>query len=103
MKTKVSITLKNKVYPYTLEKNKDGTIHFYSKDAKIDQDFLAEDVPDLIIDLPELILAQQSYDSNKSETIRFRVSAKDKAIIEKKAVKNGYTSISKYLKDIALS
>ncbi|MCB9805621.1 hypothetical protein H6775_00505 [Candidatus Nomurabacteria bacterium] len=103
MKTKANITIKNKIYSYALEKNKDGTIHFTSKDAKIDQNFLAEDIPELILDLPNLIIAEQKYNAKKGEVIRFRVSAEDKKKIEQKAIKKGYDSVSKYLKDIALT
>lgn len=103
MKTKASITVKNKIYPYTLEKNKDGTIRFVSKEAKIDQDFLPEDVSELILDLPSLIIAEQNYNSKKDEVIRFRISAKDKKKIEQNAFKNGYNSVSDYLKDRALA
>lgn len=59
MKTKASITVKHKVYPYTLEKTASGAVHFVSKDARIDQVFLPEDVSELILDLPNLIIAEQ--------------------------------------------
>jgi len=103
MKTNGNITIKNKRYPYVLSKNKDGNIHFVSKAAKIDQDFLPEDISSLILDLPNLIIAEQKYKNKKDEILRFRVSSKDKKEIEKKAVQKGYSSISKYLKDLALS
>jgi hypothetical protein len=100
---KGNIKNKNKVCPYSLKKNKDGSIHFVSKAAKIDQDFLPEDVSELILDLPNLIIAEHKYNSKKDEVIRFRVSSKDKKKIEKKAIEKGYGSISGYLKDVALS
>jgi hypothetical protein len=102
MKTLHFITIKNKKYPYFLEKKSDGNIRFLAKDAKIDQSFLPEDIAGLIIDLPNLILAEQNYIESQNEIIRFRVSGKDKLKIEKKAVSKGYTSISKYLRDLAL-
>ncbi len=102
MKTKASITIKNKVYPYTLEKTADGTIHLVAKDARIDQEFLPEDLAEIILDLPNLILAEQDYDRKQSDIIRFRVSGADKARIEKKAIENGYDSISGYVRDLAL-
>ena len=103
MKTKGSITIKNKRFPYSLSQNKDGSIRFVSKDAKINQDFLPEDISLLILDLPNLIIAEQKYKDNKDTTVKFRVSTKDKERIEKKAIAKGYTSVSKYLKDLALS
>ena len=103
MTTKHSIKIKNKNYLYSLKKNSDGTIRVVSKDAKINQNFLPEDVPNLIIDLPNLILAEQKYTESQSEIIRFRVSGKDKIKIEKRAISKGYDSVSKYLRDLALS
>ncbi len=102
MKTKASITVKNKVYSYTLEKTASGTIHFVSKDARIDQAFLPEDVSELILDLPNLIIAEQSHEQKQSDVIRFRVSGADKARIEKKAIAKGYDSVSGYVRDLAL-
>jgi len=102
MKTKASITVKNKIYPYTLEKNQDGSIKFVSHAAKINQDFLPEDVSELILDLPNLIIAEQNYDRKQSSVIRFRVSGEEKEKIEKAAVRKGYSSVTSYLKDLAL-
>lgn len=102
MKTKASITVKNKVYPYTLEKTTSGIIRLVSKDARIDQEFLSEDVSEIILDLPNLIIAEQVHVSRQSDVIRFRVSGADKARIEKKAIAKGYDSVSRYIRDIAL-
>lgn len=102
MKTKASITIKNKVYPYTLEKTESGTIHFVAKDARIDQEFLPEDLAEVILDLPNLIMAEQEYERKQSDVIRFRVSGADKARIEKRAIEKGYDSISGYVRDLAL-
>lgn len=102
MKTTSIIKIKNKSYPYTLEKKKSGLVHFVAKDANIDQDFLIEDVPNLIMDLPNLIIAEQNYLKKQDEIIRFRISPQDKMKIEKRAIEKGYTSVSKYLRDIAL-
>lgn len=102
MKTKSSITIKNKTYSYTLEKNSNGTIHFVSRDAKIDQSFLQEDIVELILNLPSLIIAEQKYNKNHSDVVRFRVSGEEKKKIEKNAIRRGYQSVSAYLKDLAL-
>ena len=103
MKTKATITVKNKMYPYTLEKTSTNTVHLVSKDARIDQGFLAEDVSEIIMDLPSLIIAEQEYSKRQSDTIRFRVSASDRKKIEKKAMANGFDSVSGYLRFKALS
>ncbi len=101
MKTNASITVKNKHYPYTLEKRETGVVHMICKAANINQEFLAEDVSELILDLPALIVAEQNCNQTQDTLIRFRVSAKDKRLIEKKALEKGYDSVSKYLRDLA--
>lgn len=70
--------------------------------ANIAQEFLNEDVPALLIDLPNLIMAEKEYNKQQSEVIRFRVSQEVKRNIEKKAVQKGYPSISSYLRDLSL-
>jgi len=45
--------------------------------------------PILIIDLPNLIIAEQNYENSQNEIIRFRVSGKDKMKIEKKLLQKG--------------
>jgi hypothetical protein len=102
MKTKSYISLKNKTHSYTLERVREGVIHLVAKDARIDQEFLAEDLSGVLLDLPNLILAEQTYNKNQSDTIRFRISSEDKRKIEKQALAKGYTSVSGYLRDLAL-
>ncbi len=103
MKTKVNLTIKNKIYPYTLEKVDSLSVRVVCKAANIDQEFLKEDVSDVLIDLPNLLISELSYQKDHSEVIRFRISPIDKKNIEKKAVKNGYSTVSGYLRDLALS
>lgn len=96
------ITINNRKYHYTL-KNIDGKSTVVKCDAaKIDQEFLNEDVPTLLNDLPDLILAEKEYNKQQTEVIRFRISPEDKKKIEKKALKKGYTSVSRFLRDLAL-
>jgi len=98
-----NITVNNKKYSYTLEKKNNDIIFVECKDANIAQDFLTEDVANLLIDLPNLILAEKVYKKKQSEIIRFRISAADKSRVEKKAVKEGYDSVSDYLRNLALA
>ena len=102
LKTQSSITMKNKVFPYTLIRTKSGNIRLIAKAAHIDQEFLPEDLSEIILDLPNLILAEQEYVKKQSDVIRFRVAARDKQQIEKKALKSGYSSVSGYIRDLAL-
>ena len=97
------ITVNNKKHFYALEKHKEGAIFLECADAKIAQEFLAEDIPNLLIDLPNLIMAEKAYKKNQSEIIRFRVSSQDKQKIEQKAVKKGFCSVSGYLRELALN
>ena len=97
-----SVTVNNKKHSYRLEKRKKGTIFFQCKDANIFQEFPAEDVANLLIDLPNLIIAEKEHKKMQSEVIRFRVSPSDKSKIDKRAVKKGYSSTSEYLRHLAL-
>jgi len=89
-KVTANITINNKKYNYSLEEKKHGVIFIECKDANIAQDFLAEDVA-------------KEHAKKQSEVIRFRISSTDKSKIEKKAVKEGYNSISDYMRHLALS
>lgn len=101
--TKYFITINNKKFFYTLKPINNETTFVECEAANIGQEFLNEDIPNLLIDLPNLILAEKEYKQAQSEMIRFRVSPEDKKAIEKKAVKEGYSSISSFLRDLALS
>ena len=96
------ITVNGKKYFYTLEKiNKEETF-FRCKGTHIAQPFPDEDIPALLVDLPELIISEQEYYKNQKEIIRFRISAEDKKRIQKKAIKSGYNSVSSFLRDLGL-
>jgi len=96
------ITINNTKYFYTLKKTGVKSTFVECEAAKIRQDFLNIDVPALLNDLPELILAEKKFIKQHDEIIRFRISADDKKRIEKKAIRKGYTSVSSFLRDLAL-
>ena len=98
-----NITVNNKKYDYSLEEKKGNKIFVTCKAANIAQDFLAEDIAGLLIDLPNLIIAEKEYAKKQSEVIRFRISPTDKNKIEKKAIREGYDSLSDYMRHLALS
>ena len=87
---------------YTLTQRNKDVVFVECKAANLAQDFLSEDVGNLLIDLPNLIIAEKKYAESNSEVIRFRLSAKDKRVIEKKAVQAGYRSVSDYMRNLAL-
>ena len=97
------IKLNNKKYSYTLVSKKNNIVFVECKAAKVAQDFLSADVANFLIDLPELIIAEKAHSKKASEVIQFRVTPADKSRIEKKALKNGFDSISSYLRDSILS
>lgn len=95
------MTIKNKKYGYTLKVGKKLTV-VKCEAANIDQDFLNEDIPLLLKDLPELIISEQKYQKGKDTVMRFRISPEDKKLIEKKALAHGYSSVSTFLRALAL-
>jgi hypothetical protein len=103
MTTTAIITVQNKKYPYSLTKRKSGLVYVECEAAKVAQEFLAEDVADLLIDLPNLIVAEKNYQNQQSDVLRFRVTTADRKRIEKKAVEQGFSSVSEYLRNLALS
>lgn len=99
-----SITINNKKYSYSLKSTSEkGMIFFTCKAGNIAQRFLREDVPALLIDLPELILEEKRYQKKQKDIIRFRISGEDKKKITKKALEHGYNSVSSYLRALALN
>lgn len=99
---KQAITVNNKKYFYTLAKMDEKICYVECKAAKIAQEFLNEDIPALILDLPNLIIAEKEYVNKQSEVVRFRLSPEDKKFIEKRAIRKGYKSVSSFLRDLAL-
>ena len=103
LSTKHFITINNKKYSYELSPISKETTHVLCEAANIDQEFLNEDIPELLIDLANLILAEKNYEKAQSTVIRFRISVADKKLIEKTAAKKGYASVSSYLKSVSLN
>ena len=99
---KYFVTLNNKKYFYTLKPFDQESTLFECEGADISQTFLHEDIPALLIDLPNLILAEKEYQKKQEQVIRFRVSTEDKKAIERKAAQKGYLSTSAFLRDLAL-
>lgn len=98
-----SITVKHKRHTYTLAPNGKCMTSIVCKDAGICQDFLNEDVPALLLDLPSLIIAEQEYTKAQSAVVHFRLRVEEKARLERDAIKYGFSNISAYLRNIALS
>ncbi len=102
--TKHIITVGNKKYPYYLVPvPKTNRVRVKCEAAKINQEFLKEDIGDLLVDLPEMIMEEIDFEERQDQTIRFRISSTDKKKIMQNAVKHGYSNISGYLRDIGLN
>jgi len=99
-KINANITVNNKRYSYSLEDRGRGVVFVECIAANIKQKFLAEDVAKLLLDLPNLIIAEKKFTDTQSEIIRFRISSRDKKRIEKKAVIEGYDSLSDYMRNL---
>lgn len=98
------INIGNKKYQYYLEAvPKTNRVRVMCEAAKIDQEFLKEDIGELLVDLPEMILEEIDFEEKHDQTIRFRVSSTDKKKIMQNAIKHGYNNISGYLRDIGLN
>ncbi|MCF7906148.1 hypothetical protein K9L63_03100 [Candidatus Gracilibacteria bacterium] len=100
-----TFTIGSRKYEYKLGKpfQEEGEklMHFSCSKLGIDQDFLAEDIPELILDLPNM--AYNLKQSVKQGTfIRIRIKTEEKEIIEKKAMDAGKTT-SAYIRERALS
>lgn len=102
MESKYFVTVNNKKYFYTLRNVDKKSVFVQCDAANIGQEFLKEDVADLLIDLPNLILAEKEYKPGQSDIIRFRLEADDKKAILLKAHKNGYKTVSAFLRHLAL-
>jgi len=103
MKIKNYIEVWNKKYSYTIEEIDSEISKITCKTAKFEQEFLNEDILNLLKDLPNLIKAEQEYKSKKDNIIRFRVTWLEKIKIQKKVKKYWYKTISAFIKDKVLN
>ncbi len=102
MKIKNFIEVNNKKYSYYIEPIDSTTSNITCKEAKINQDFLNEDIVSLLKDLPNLILAEKNHKEKSDSIIRFRVTSIEKLKIQNKAKKSWYKTISAFIKEEVL-
>lgn len=100
-----TFTLGSKKYEYILGKpfmeDEEKLMHFSCPKLGINQDYLIEDIPELILDLPNI--AHNLKQSEKQNTfIRIRIKTSEKQLIEKNAFKAGKT-MSAYIREKTLS
>jgi len=98
------IIVLGKKYDYSLfPSDVSGEVHFKCEAAGIDQVFLAEDLAQALLELPDCILTHQNMQCNKDQMLRVRVAPQDKERIEKNAADKGFSSVSDYIRSVALN
>lgn len=93
------IEVDNKKYSYFIEPINNEVSKIICKAAKIEQEFLNEDLVWLLKDLPNLIKAEKEHKEKKENFIRFRVFQKEKLLLQEKAKKLGFKTMSAFIKD----
>lgn len=94
------ISIGSKKYVYSIKKwSDDSSSWLVCAGANIDQEFLKEDIVDIILDLENLIKKEQDFQSWQDQVIRFRVSWKQKLKIQERAEREWYSNVSSFIKD----
>lgn len=80
----------------------DGAImHITCEVINLDQEYLKEDLPLLFMDIQEMIASELAQKADAHLHIRLKNS--EKQLIEEKAYKEGYRSISQFVKEKILA
>lgn len=102
------MTIKNYVqvggvkYAYSIAPVDTWVSRITCKEARVDQEFLNEDIVAVLSDIPNLIQAERKHSAKQDSVIRFRVSSSEKLKIQNKAKQKGYTTMSDFIKDSIL-
>lgn len=96
------IKVGRKQYEYVVHAKNKKEVFFECAAAGISQNFLAEDIPALLVDLPELIQMELDYKKENTQIIRFRLTKDEKKKIQQNARQHGYDTMSAYIRDLAL-
>lgn len=103
MKITNYIKIWTKNHPYTIEEVSLGSSRIICKSAKIDQEFLNEDIVALLKDLPNLIKSEEKYLEKQDSVIRFRISAVEKMKLQERVKKSWHKTLSSFIKDKILA
>ncbi len=103
MTIKNYIEVDNKKYSYFIELVDNKSSKIICKSAKIEQEFLNEDLVWLLKDLPNLIKSEREYKEKKENFVRFRVSIKEKLLLQEKAKNSGFKTLSSFIKNKLLA
>ncbi|MDQ7009360.1 MAG: hypothetical protein Q9M94_03665 [Candidatus Gracilibacteria bacterium] len=106
MTIKNYIEVDNKKYSYFIEIVDSEVSKIICKSAKIEQEFLNEDLVGLLKDLPNLIKSEKEHKEHKEKKedfVRFRVSKKEKILLQEKAKNSGFKTLSAFIKNKILA
>ncbi len=97
------IIIGNRRHGYTLQPARNVTM-LICESANISARFPNSEIPNILAELPRIILEQYGDGSSEPQTevLRFRVSESEKEQIEHNAYEAGYEHVSAYLRDVAL-
>lgn len=99
------VLVQHKKYPYFIASQDDGNVYFKCEGALLDQLYEAEDIPQLLENLPAMILDELQFQADQRDTqqvLRFRVSSQEKCLIEKKSREQGFESTSEFIRALTL-
>ena len=103
MSVKHVIFIGKKKYDYELQPARRFTL-LVIKELGIEERVPNEELPKILLKLPEIILKsrEESESGKQTEVMRFRVTPEEKLEIERQALENGFESVSAYLRAVAL-
>ncbi len=102
-KTIHTITFGGEQFNYSLTTNDDCSTRLVCREARLNQNFLNEDIAETIQLLPEHIKNARTFMAKHDLTIRFRVSPEEKIKIVKNSKRSGFDDVSKFLRSRALA
>ncbi len=101
MSVKHVIVIGKKKYDYELQPTRRFTL-LVVRELGIEEKIPNEELPKILLKLPDLILSAREESNKQSEVMRFRVSPEEKSEIERLAYENGFESVSAYIRAVAL-
>ncbi len=101
MEVKHYIIIGNRKYAYILRPARKKTT-IVCEEANIKQQVENERLPELLAMLPQMIISALQEAQRQSEVLRFRVTPEEKIRIMENAIKEGYDSVSAYIRSKVL-
>lgn len=91
------VIIGNRKYGYTLHPKRSATT-LVCRGANINERFANDEIPQVLSQLPRMILAVLQAAETQSEVMRFRVTQEEKEKIAHNAITEGYDNISAYIR-----